>query len=67
MPQPLTEAQDAEVERIMSLAMDWLMTWDVVGEGADIAPEKERTAARNRLKDAVVGVVYKPSTRPTID
>ena len=55
----LTTEQNAEVERIMALALDWLMAWDVVGEGAEIKPEKQRVAAMHRLKEGVIGIVCK--------
>ena len=54
----LTKEQSAEVERIMELALDWLMSWDVT-DGSSPAPEKERVAAMHRLKEGVIGIVCK--------
>lgn len=55
----LSEEQGNEVDKIMDLALDWLSSWDVVGEGADIAPEKQRIASMHRLKEGVIELVCK--------
>jgi len=57
MKMVLNKEQNEEVENIMSLALDWLMAWDVVGEGEDKQPEKKRIAAMHRLKEGVAGLV----------
>ncbi len=49
--------QKAEVTKIMALADDWLLSWDVVGEGANIERPAIRRAARRRLKEAVTQLV----------
>lgn len=59
MPRVLTDEQKQEVERIMDLALDWLMTWDIVEEKRIPAPERERTAARLSLKESVIDLVCK--------
>lgn len=55
----LDEKGKSEVERIMNLALDWLDTWDVLGEGKDKEPEKSRVAAMHKLKDAVTALALK--------
>ena len=59
MKMVLNKEQSEEVENIMSLALDWLMAWDVVGEGKDKQHEKGRIAAMHRLKEGVVDLVCK--------
>lgn len=56
MKTALTEEQENDVEQIMNLALDWLMAWDVVDEGKNPAPEKDRIAAMHRLKEGVIGL-----------
>ena len=61
----LTKEQADEVERIMELALDWLMSWDVT-DGSRPAPEKERVAAMHRLKEGVIGIVCKTPSNAKI-
>ena len=49
----------SEVENIMNLALDWLGTWDVTGEGANIDPIKTRINAMHKMKDAVSALALK--------
>lgn len=56
---PPSDDQRKEVDRIMELAMDWLMAWDVVGQGADIAPFEKRSAVWCHLRDNITGLVCK--------
>lgn len=59
MNELLDTEQKAEVDRVMDLALDWLMSWDVVGEGAEIESPQKRMAAMIRLKEAVTELVCK--------
>ncbi len=54
---------NADVEVIMDLALEWLMTWDVVDEGKNKEPEKVRCAAREKLKDAVTELAKKAHSK----
>lgn len=49
----------SEVENIMNLALDWLGTWDVTGEGVNKDPIKTRIKAMHKMKDAVSALALK--------
>lgn len=52
-----------EVKEIMDLALSWLSSWDVVGEGKSKEPEKRRVEAMHQLKDAVTKLAFKAQNK----